>query len=70
MGLTLFSRGAGRRRGVSRCAYLYCPICGERNRAEKLEKERRISERRTLHGWRWLKHFLGIDQWIERRRAL
>ena len=25
-------------------------------------------ERRTLHGWRWLKHFLGIDQWIERRQ--
>jgi hypothetical protein len=69
MGLTRSSK-YGRRRGGYCCSDLNCILCGERNRAEKMEKERRIEERRTLHGWRWLKHFLGISQWIERRQSL
>jgi hypothetical protein len=32
-------------------------------------QERRKEERRILRGWRWLKHFLGIDRWIERRQS-
>jgi hypothetical protein len=71
VGITLRSK-PGRRgyyAGGYNCHSFECPICGPRNREEKAAKERRIAERRQLHGWRWLKHFLGIDQWIERRRA-
>jgi hypothetical protein len=27
-----------------------------------------LKERRILRGWRWLKHFLGIEGCIERRK--
>jgi hypothetical protein len=45
------------------CDNANCPLCAEFHRMI----ERRSEERRTLRGWRWLKHFLGIDQWLERR---
>jgi len=31
--------------------------------------EARISERRIARGWRWLKHALGIDGCVERRKS-
>lgn len=69
MGLTLRSKAWRRRGGGHRCGDLDCSLCGEQNRAEQVENERRIAERRTLRGWRWLKHFLGIDLWVERRQS-
>lgn len=65
MGLTSVSRSRNRRRGGYRCKDLNCILCGERNR----EEERRRAERRSLKGWKWLKHFLGLDGTSERRAS-
>lgn len=32
-------------------------------------REKQIPERRIARGWRWLKHALGIDGWLERRKS-
>lgn len=76
MGLTLASKYGRRRGGGYRCDDLDCPLCGDRNRADarkreerQQEKERRREERRSLHGWRWLKHFLRLDGSSERRNG-